>query len=335
VISASKQEISSILELTGSVEPYRLAQLASPAEGPVLDLSVREGDRVKAGDRLLSIGRKEGIAALVVSLREELKKEEDNLRRTRQLVEGDALPGEQLDQARASYEGVRAQLVKAEESALDYDIVAPWDGVISRLLVKEGDFVPPRGALLEMYDPYSLVIRAAVPERYAAEVRADMRVGVSLDAYPESALEGRIVRVYPYLDPHTRTRNMEIVLAGPIDLLPGMFARLKLRMKTAKDAVVVPTEAVATTTAGQHVVFVVEGGKASIRQVETGIEEGNRVQIVSGLNPGDKVVVAGNEALKDGDPVRLAGEEGVGKGKSTNAAGVPTEQDKKSEGGRP
>jgi len=119
VISASKATISRGLELTGSVEPYRIARLASPAEGPIVGIRVREGDRVKAGDTLLSLGRKKGIDALIASLREELKKEDDNLRRTRQLVKSEALPGEQLDQAKTAFEKVRAQLIKAEETAQD------------------------------------------------------------------------------------------------------------------------------------------------------------------------------------------------------------------------
>src|SRR4030042_816529 len=79
VVSAVNAELSLGLELTGSAEPYQLARLASPAEGPVLNIRVREGDQVKAGDARLATGRKKGIDALIVSLREELKKEEDNL----------------------------------------------------------------------------------------------------------------------------------------------------------------------------------------------------------------------------------------------------------------
>jgi RND family efflux transporter MFP subunit len=323
VISASKATISRGLELTGSVEPYRIVQLASPAEGPILNIRVREGDRVKAGDALLSIGRKKGIDALIASLREELKKEDDNLRRTHQLVESEALPGEQLDQAKAAFEKARAQLVNAEETAQDYAITAPWTGVVSRVIVKEGQFVAPRAVLLEMYDPASLVIRAAVPEKYAAEVTAGMRVDVRLDAYPDEIMQGRIERVYPYLDSRLRTRTIEIVPDSRVDILPGMFARLKVLFETVSEVVVVPAEAVLSSPTGK-VVFVVEDGKAVRRPVETGIEEGNRVQIVTGVDSGDKVIVAGNERLKDGTVVSLAGGQ-PGKGKSQDMAESPAE----------
>lgn len=330
-IAATKAAISSGLELTGSVEPYRVARLASPAEGPVADIRVREADRVKAGDSLLSIGRKKGADALITSLREELKKEEDNLRRTRQLVESEALPGEQLDQARSAFEKVRAQLVQAEETAQDYAIYAPWEGVVSRVNVKEGEFVAPRAVLLEIYDPSSLVILAAIPEKYAAEVIAGMRVDVRLDAYPGDIMQGRIERVYPYLDSRLRTRTMEITLEKPIDLLPGMFARLNVLLKNIDDAVIVPLEALVTTPKGQ-VVFVVEDGKAIARAVKTGIEADNRIQLVSGVQPGDKVIIAGNEKLKSGVAVSLAVDEKSGMGKNKGVAEQPALQNNKAGG---
>ncbi|MFO7644797.1 MAG: efflux RND transporter periplasmic adaptor subunit [Desulfosarcina sp.] len=330
-IAATKAAISSGLELTGSVEPYRVARLASPAEGPVVDIRVREADRVEAGDSLLFIGRKKGADALITSLREELKKEEDNLRRTRQLVESEALPGEQLDQARSAYEKVRAQLVQAEETAGDYTIYAPWAGVVSQVNVKEGEFVAPRAILLEIYDPSSLLILAAVPERHAAEVTAGMRVDVRLDAYPVDIMQGRIERVYPYLDSRLRTRTMEITLEKPIDLLPGMFARLNVLLKNIDDVVIVPLEALVTTPKGP-VVFVVEDDKAIARAVKTGIEADNRIQLVSGVQPGDKVIIAGNEKLKSGVEVSLAEDEKSGMGKNKGMAEQPAPQNNKAGG---
>ena len=317
VVAVWRATISHGLELTGSVEPYRVAHLASPAEGPVLDLRVREGDRVRAGEALLGIGRREGVDALIASLREELASEEENLRRTRHLVESKVIADEQLERASSTVEKVRAQLIKAEEAALDYAVTAPWDGVVARLLVREGQFVGPRVALLEIYDPSSLTIRAAVPERQAARIAATMHVEVRLDAFPDEILSGRILRAYPYLDPRLRSRTVEIALDREFDLLPGMFARLRILMETVDQAVVVPLEAIVLRPEGP-VVFVVENGKAFRRSVETGIEEGNRLQIVAGLDPGDLVIVAGKEQLTHGAAVNLAGEADAGKGKAEN-----------------
>lgn len=332
VVPASKATFSHSLSLTGTVEPYREAQLASPAEGPALDLRVREGDRVNTGDLLVSIGRKTGTDALIASLQEELKQEADNLRRTEQLVEKEAIPGEELDRAKTAYEKVRAQLIQAEERGRDYEVTAPWNGVISRIPVKEGQFVGSRTVLLEMYDPASLVIRAAAPEKQAAQVAIGMRVNVKLDAYPDEVIRGHITRVYPYLDSRMRTRTIEIEPDRPVTLLPGMFARLHILLKTVNDAVAVPREAVLQIANGQQMVFVVEDGKALKKSVETGIEEGSRIQISSGIQSGDTVIVAGNEKLKDGAAVSIAGD-GKSPGERPGSADNPPDGRKTRTGG--
>lgn len=305
VMAAEQTTLTEKLALTGSVEPVQTARLASPAEGPVENITVREGDRVRAGDALLYIGRKQGAEAAIASLEEELAKETDNLRRTRQLVENRALPAESLDQARAAMENVRARMVQAEESAGDYIVSAPWDGVVSRLEVRTGEFAAPRSVLVEIYDPGSLVIRAAVPEKHAAAIQVGMQVDIRLDAYPEKFVQGRIARAYPYLESRLRTRTVEIATEPPMDLLPGMFARLQIWLKTADDAVAVPGEAVVSTPEGEAV-FVLENGKALRRMVTTGIQEKNRIQIAAGIKAGEKVIVAGNEKLKPGAAVRVA-----------------------------
>lgn len=333
VTSATTGEMSRDLELTGSVEPYRIARLASPAEGPIREIRVREGDRVKAGAALLTLGRKEAVEARIAALREEVKKEEANLRRTRRLVDSGALPDERLDQVLAEYEKDRAELVEAEETAQDYVITAPWDGVIHRLLVKEGEFVASCTKLLEMYDSSSLLIQAAVPEEYAVEVGSDMPVEIRLDAYPGEVMKGRIERVYPYLDPRLRTRTIEVLPVKPVDLLPGMFARLKVSLETVKAAVVVPREAVVSQPSG-NAVFVMENGKAFRRPVKIGIEERNLVQIVKGVQLGDKVIISGNAKLKDGREVRLLGKAGSGKSGNPQSAGESDGQERKPEGGR-
>jgi membrane fusion protein (multidrug efflux system) len=307
VVSAARSGIARALDLTGSVKPYRVAQVASPAEGPVMNLRVWEGDRVQGGDLLLSVGRKKGIDAQIVALREDLKKEEDNFKRIQTLIQADALPGEQLDLARSNLEKAKSQLIKAEETMGDFSVVAPWAGVVSRVKVRDGDFVGPRAPLIEIYDPRSLVIRVAVPEAFAAHIRNEMPIQVTLDAFSNAVFKARVVRLYPYLDARTRTRTLEAKVTDPVDLLPGMFARLKLQLESVADAVVVPIEAVIITPRGKRVAFVASEGKAARREVVTGIEEGGNVQIIEGISAGEAVVVSGNEKLTDGTEIQVRG----------------------------
>ncbi|MCA1960878.1 MAG: efflux RND transporter periplasmic adaptor subunit, partial [Desulfomonile sp.] len=290
----------------------RVARLASPAEGPVSDARIREGDAVRAGQKLLSIGRKRATEAMLASAEQDLKTETDELGRIEKLVESGAIPKDQLQLAKAKHARMVAQLEKMKESSADYDIEAPWDGIISRVLVADGNYVAARTVLLEMFDPDSLVVRTAIPEVQSQEIVPGMEVVVKLDAYNGKSFRGKVARVYPELDRRMRTRTGEIELMDETKLVPGMFARLSLKLRAEQDAVVVPSEAVIVTPKGVRVAYVIEDNKAVQRKVSTGIESAGRVQIVSGVQPGEQVVIAGNEKLKDGLEVRLQGNQNPG-----------------------
>jgi len=299
------RDLTKTLELTGSVAATRLARMASPGEGPVLNCKVREGDAVKRGEKVLSIGRNTAAEALVAASQAAFKEQEQELRRVQQLVDSGAIPGAQLDAARSKFESAKAQVAKARESAGDYSIQAPWDGIVSKVLVRDGDYVAPRTALVELFDPHSLVIRFSVPEAQATEIRENMFVTAQLDAYPARSFQGRVKRVYPELDIRMRTRTAEAVLDDPVHLIPGMFARIEVILHSVPEAVTVPSQAVIVTPRGEHIAFVLEDGKAVRRKVETGIEKEGRVQIVKGIQTGEQVIVSGNEKLKDGVEVQV------------------------------
>lgn len=301
------QSLIKTLEATGSVAATRLARIASPGEGPIIDCRVREGDVVKGGDKLLGIGRNTAAQALLAASLAAFKEQELELKRVQQLVESGAIPGATLDTARSKFESARAQVAKARESTGDYSVAAPWDGIVSRVLVRDGDYVAPRTVLVELFDPRSLVIRFAVPEAQATEIGEAMAVTAQLDAYPGKSFQGRVQRVYPELDSRMRTRTAEAILGGPLELIPGMFARLEIQLQSVPQAVTVPSEAVIVTPKGERIAFVVREGKAERRKIETGIEKSGRVQIVTGLQPGEQVVIAGNEKLKDGAEVKVRG----------------------------
>jgi membrane fusion protein (multidrug efflux system) len=302
-------EISSTIELTGSVEATRVARLASPAEGPVCDCNLREGDPVKTGEKVLSIGRKKATEALLVSAKQDVKTEEEELARIEQLVQSGAIPRDQLDLARTKFHRATAQREKVKETSDDYEVMAPWDGVISKVMVSDGNYVVPRTVMVEIFDPKSLVVRSAVPEAHSQELRLGMEVAVKLDAYSGKTFRGKLSRIYPELDRRMRTRTAEVEITDAVDLVPGMFARLSLTLKSEKDTIAVPSEAVIVTPKGLRVAYVVEDGKARQRKITTGIEGGGKIQILSGIKAGDQIIVAGNEKLKDGMEIRLpAGE---------------------------
>lgn len=310
-VKAIEDSISKTLELTGSVTATKVARMGSPAEGPVLQCKVREGDEVTTGQVLLTIGRKKAADALVEAAKDALGREQEELKRTQKLVESGAIPADEMEVANLRVSRATAELSKALESVEDYQIEAPWDGVVSKVFVTDGYYVSPREHLVEIYDPASLVLEFAVPESQIAGMYKGMSVEIQLDAYPDGNFKGEVNRIYPELNRRTRTRTAEAKITGENStrLLPGMFARIKLVIEKVEKAVLLPDKAIVLTPANAQLVFVVNDQKAETRKVKLGLEQGRMVQILDGVRPGEMVITEGNERLKDGASVKIMGSE--------------------------
>jgi membrane fusion protein (multidrug efflux system) len=190
-------------------------------------------------------------------------------------------------------------------------ITAPFGGTVSKVHVRPGDIASSREPLIEIFDPDSMVIRFDVPEAQAFAVRKGMTVRISLDAAPDKVLSAEVARIYPELDPIMRTLTIEVAIAAPAEVAPHMFARLRLNLSQTSDALVIPAEAVLVTPSGMRQLYVIEDGKAVLRSIVTGIEDGVNIEIVSGVEAGEKVAVAGGELLKPGMSVRVVQEQGT------------------------
>lgn len=331
VAKAKTDTIRRVRELAATVEPTRMARLASPAEGPVDRLLVREGDLVKSGQLLVVIGRNRTTRAKLLSDREELRRLQDEFERVERLVAKGAVAGEMLDKTRADLERAKAIVEAGEEITSDFQVRAPWSGVVSEVLVQEGNYVAPRAVLLEIFDPASLVVRIALPEAIALKVQRGAQARVRFDALPDDEVTGEVTRLYPELDRKLRMRVAEIGVTNQKALAPGMFARVYLTVEVAPEAVVVPAMAVVTTPKQEQALFVVEGEVAHLRVIKAGIEESGRIQIVSGVSAGEVVVASGHQKLKDNARIRVKEDEPKAEGRPASApskSGIP-------EAGRP
>ncbi|MBF0244393.1 MAG: efflux RND transporter periplasmic adaptor subunit [Planctomycetes bacterium] len=294
------------LELTGSVEAATAVTLSSPAEGPVEQLAVREGDRVESGQLLLSIGRISGADADLAAAKEDWQTQQKEFERVRRLVEDRAVPGEQLDMVRAALERSSAQLSKAHQAIDDFAITAPWAGTISQLHVAKGRYMPPRTPLIEMFDPASLLLRFQVPERHAFQVSTGQNLQARFDAFPEKSIPLQVTRAWPELDRRLRSRTFEAAL--PMDsfsFAPGQFVRIALQLKRVEDAITIPATAIVPLPDGKDGVYLMEDGKAQPRPVKIGGESHGQLWIVQGLEVGDALIVEGQQNLKPGQGIRL------------------------------
>lgn len=293
---------------------------------------------LEAGSRPAEIGR-----ALANVRRWEAVSQEaaNNLARQERLFEGDFVSRESFDQAReklavseaeldaarealrllreapgetekavlaAAVEEAEARLELAGAHFAESVITAPFDCLVAKTHVRRGGIAAPRSPLVEIYNPDSLAVLFSVPEAEASRLMTGLRLAVTLDAFPGRVFSLPVTRVHPVLDPVTRTLAAEAALPDETGILPHMFARLALEIERAADAVLVPADAVLVNDRGERHVFVVEDGVARRRGVTVGIEHGGQVQVTRGVLPGEKVVVAGHQALRDGREVKVAGD---------------------------
>jgi len=339
-VETSPEKPARLIEINR--ELYRAEVNAAEA---ALEVAKAKLTDLQAGTRPEEIAKAQET---VRQLEESTRFAKNDLDRITKLVDSGSMPGEALEKARVEHIGELAKLsaakhhlemleagytktaiavqeasVKEATAKLDLAkarlsecvIYAPFSGTITRVHVRRGDMAAAKAPLLEMADLSSLVIRVAVPEAYASAMRTDMKAQVSLDSLAGKTFAASVTRVYPELDRRMRTRTVELVVEEPAQLAPGMFARVRLVLESVADAVTVPQQAIARTPAGGQVAYVVADGKAAMRKVKTGIEQAGRVQVVAGLESGEKVVVTGHERLKDGAEVRVAGP-AMGQGKA-------------------
>jgi len=184
-------------------------------------------------------------------------------------------------------------------------IVAPFSGEIVRRNVDNGSLLSPSTPVVTLVHLETLKVVANVLEKDIALVKIGMKVKILTEAYPDKPFVGTIVRINKALDLATRTLQAEINVPNPGHLLkPGMFARIEVALKEKPGALAVPREA-AFEEGGKRFVFVVEGNQAFRRPVVTGIEQDRLIEVVEGLKDGDKVVIRGQESLRDGSAIRV------------------------------
>jgi len=211
-----------------------------------------------------------------------------------------ALAREQVSQARTKLSYWRSQ-------ASFYVIRAPISGVVTRKHQFVGDLASPKAPMLTLADTSRTVVRTSVTDEVASRLRVGMSVRADVDALPRSQpLPLRVGRIYPSADPATRLITVELpapMLAGKVK--EGSLARLAMVLERHDHAVIVPGYAVVARPGGKQVAFVVEGGTAKERVIAPGIESEDRLEILSGLAPGEQLIVRGQERLKEGVEVKV------------------------------
>jgi Cu(I)/Ag(I) efflux system membrane fusion protein len=173
-------------------------------------------------------------------------------------------------------------------------VYAPQDGVVSTLPVREGMYVKPSMKVMSLGDLSSVWLLAEVFERQANWVQVGQPAEVKMSFVPGKTWEGKVEYIYPSLDPKTRTLKVRLRFDNPGELLkPNMYANVKIYGGAKDNAVLIPIEALIRTGRSERVIIALGEGRFAAREVVSGIESGDYVEIKSGLDDGEKIVISG------------------------------------------
>ena len=286
-------------DVVGTVRPKLSAVIEAKVSGRIEQMLVVPGQRVKAGEKLAQLDAHE-IQSRLDQATAARQQAESDLKRFTALLEQKILSQSEFDNAQSKFRIAVAAEAEAK-TMLDYTlIVAPFDGVITRKLADVGDLAAPGKPLLQMENPDTLRLEAEVPEALIGNVKLGDKLSVRIAAVANE-IEGAVAEMSPTADPNSRTYLVKLDLLGATGLRSGQFGRVSVPVGEAS-AIRVPAAAVILR--GQmELVFVVVSGHAQLRIVKTGNRVGEEVEVVSGLDSGEQVVIDGAAALTDGQPL--------------------------------
>ncbi len=323
VAHPSVQAVVEEVPVSGTVRSPRVARLSPEVAGLVAGLEVDSGDRVAAGDTLLTLDATfarlalQGAQAATELAREELADARRRLTDAERLVKLRGIPETEVEARRSEVRTDAATLKlreaeqrREQERLQRHTLAAPFEGVISRKLSETGEWVSPGEPVLELVADRGLRIDFAVPQRYFPRIATDTGIEVRLGGLPAQPVDARIGEIIPVSDPSARTFVVR-VYPEPLDLplMPGMSASGTLALATGERSLVVPRDALLRHADGRTTLWVVEfdGERASVaeRLVSTGLAFDDQVVVREGLDADQQVVVEGNEVLQQGQGVTI------------------------------
>ncbi|MDY0109343.1 MAG: efflux RND transporter periplasmic adaptor subunit [Candidatus Krumholzibacteria bacterium] len=316
VVAALRTSVPRIVMATGELRAQNTVEVSTRMMGHVREVLVREGMQVAAGQCLVRIDDNDVLAqqrqaeAAVAEARAMLDNAETNLARFERLFAENSVSRAQLDDVRTGRDRARAGLQRTEAALAEVGVhlsylrvQAPAAGTVIRRLVDPGDMASPGMPLVILEQGNVMKVRAGLSERDVDLVNVGAEVRVKVTSLDQAIYTVPVARIIPAANPQSRTFDLEAYL--PNDdrrLRSGMFARVEVPIG-ARDAILVPREALHLRGQLTGVWIVDETETAHLRWIRTGREVGDEIEIVSGLQGGETLVLRSDLPLVEGDKV--------------------------------
>jgi membrane fusion protein, multidrug efflux system len=306
ILRVEKQKIARTIEYSSSIIAFEEVHLASASPGKIDDISVEIGDHVSKGEILVRMDQTQLQQARV-----NLQNAETDFLRVDTLNKVGGISKQQYDQMKVRYEIAKSNYEFLQRNTI---LKAPFNGVISGKYFENGELysgapntMAGKAAILSIVqiDPVKALVN--ISENYYPLLKTGMNAVVISDLYPDKTITGQVMRVYPTIDPATRTFTVEIKIENRQQLLrPGMFCRVTLDLGEATVLVVPAIAVLKTQGSNERYVFLEENGIARRIVVIIGTRFDDKLELISNeIKEGSNLIVSGQARLVNGDQVKV------------------------------
>ncbi|MEJ5056135.1 efflux RND transporter periplasmic adaptor subunit [Sphingobacterium sp. MYb382] len=301
---ANMKEVNAQYITNGVFAPKQEVNLSSEVSGKVIRVLVEEGSFVKTGQTLAVInGDKQNVS--VSNAQAVYDNAKNEVARFESAFSTGGVTKQQLDQAKLQLDQANNNLKSARISASDVNITASFSGIINKKNIEPGSYIAPGNVMFEIVNVSTLKLKIKVDEKNIGQVKLGQSIKVGSDVLPDKSFYGVVTFIAPKADESLNFPvELEIKNSAANDLKAGMYGTAYFGGEQLSTLLVVPRNAFVGSVSSNQI-FVIEGGKAVLKNVVAGRSFGDEVEVVSGLEQGAKVITSGQINLLNGTPVEI------------------------------
>ncbi|MEX2116086.1 MAG: efflux RND transporter periplasmic adaptor subunit [Bacteroidota bacterium] len=293
------------IQVTGIIKG-RDDVMLSPEEGGVIKVwHIEKGQPVRKGD-IIGVIKDDVVKASYEAAAAQWKLAEINFEMQKNMYAEKAISELQFKSAMYNRDAAKAQADLARARLERTRLRSPIDGVLNDTFADAGEFAPPAMPVAHIVSLQHLKIAAEISERYAGTLQVGNVALVIPDAFPDDTITARINYIGSAVNSSNRSLPIEMFISNDgLRLKPEMIAKVKVLRSSNKSTLLISENIVQLVDRGRNIVFVENGGVAYERELKLGSRQGNLVEVVEGLEPGDHLIVTGIQSLVNGQPVSV------------------------------
>ena len=316
--AVSQEPLVRSIVAVGSLLANEKVMLRPEFEGKVVKIHFNEGQKVNKGDLLVTLD--DSIYRAELNQADaRLKLSEANIKRVSALRKKGLSNEQEEDQAISELRVNKASKELARTRLQKMAIHAPFAGTVGLRGISEGDYLSSGQDIVTLINNNPIKLEFRIPEVYLAEVEIGQTVDVRVDAFRGEGFRGEVYAIAPEVDIAGRSFTVRAQIPNDDDrLAPGLFAQIELVLERKENALLIP-EAALMPAGDKEYVYRIVDGKAVRSEVSLGMRQGDQVEVLSGLEPGARVITAGQMKIMDGSKVQPIGSDADGAAKNTPA----------------